>query len=75
MKRGWNRKQTRNHPILYRSRYTGSWQNKYGMIPYYWIGKPKDHFGITLVARTQPGNKLERRNTTMEDYDYGRSVR
>jgi hypothetical protein len=34
-----------------------------------------NHFGITLVARTQPGNKLERRNTTMENHDYGRSVR
>jgi hypothetical protein len=45
------------------------------MIPYYWIGKPKDHFGITLVVRTQPGNKLERRNITMENYNNGRSVR
>jgi hypothetical protein len=45
------------------------------MIPYYWIGKPKDHFGITLVAKTQPGNKLERRNTTMENNNYKRSVK
>jgi hypothetical protein len=28
-----------------------------------------------LVAGTQPGNKLERRNTTIENYDNGRSVR
>jgi hypothetical protein len=45
------------------------------MILYYWIGKPKDHFGITLVVKIQPGNKLERRNITMENHDNGRSVR
>jgi hypothetical protein len=50
-------------------------KNKHRMIPYYWIGKPKDYFGITLVARTQPRNKLERRNITMENYNDGRSVR
>jgi hypothetical protein len=65
-------------------------ENKQGTIQYYtdldlqvngktnteqFLIKPKDHFGITLVARTQPGNKLERRNTTMENHDYGRSVR
>jgi hypothetical protein len=47
----------------------------YGTIPYYWIGKPKDHFGITLVVKTQPRNKLERRNITMENYGNGRSFR
>jgi hypothetical protein len=45
------------------------------MIPYYWIGKPKDHFEITLVAKAQPGNKLERRNITIENYGNERSVR
>jgi hypothetical protein len=26
--------------------------NASGTIPYYWIEKPKDHFGTTLVAKT-----------------------
>jgi hypothetical protein len=50
-KRGWNRKQTRNHLILHRSRFTRQQQDTHGTIPYYWIGKPKSHFGITLVAK------------------------
>jgi Reverse transcriptase (RNA-dependent DNA polymerase) len=42
------------------------------MIPYYWIGKPKDSFGITLVARTQleinwKEGTLQWRTTTMKE--------
>jgi hypothetical protein len=48
---GRNRKYTRNYPILYGSRFTRQRQKAYGTIPYYWIGKPKSHFGITLVVK------------------------
>jgi hypothetical protein len=48
---GRKRKQTGNHLILYRSRFTRQQQETQGTIPYYWIGKPKSHFGITLVVK------------------------
>jgi hypothetical protein len=51
MKCGWNQKQTRDYLILHGSRFTHQWQRTHGTIPYYWIGKPKSHFGITLVVK------------------------
>jgi hypothetical protein len=74
MKHRQNQKQTRNHLILHGSRFTHQRQETHGTIPYYWIGKPKSHFGITLVAKAQSRNQLERRNITLENYDNGRSI-
>jgi hypothetical protein len=42
---------TRNNLILHGSRFTRQQQETHGTIPYYWIGKPKSYFRITLVAK------------------------
>jgi hypothetical protein len=74
-KHGWNRKQTRNHPILHGSRFTSQWKDTHRTISYHWIGNPKVILGLpwlqkhNLEINWKEGTLLWRTTTTEEVLD------